>query len=134
MQIEKSFVMKYGPIGDNSIWYRIGCDCMEPKCDLTLELEKVTDHHSIYLNMYKNLHASAYWGYDSDSWRGKVEWLRVLLNKLLLCWKIMTKGYLEISESMIIREQHIDDFIGALQEGKKFLCRHSESQECKNGK
>lgn len=130
MEIKKSFVMKYGPIGDKSIWYRIGCDCMEPNCDLTLELEKDTDHSWIYLNMYKNLHASAHWGYG-EKW-GWFNWLRVLLNKFSLCWKIITKGYLEISESMILKEQQIDDFVDALQEGKKFLCSHSESQECKN--
>lgn len=128
-KIRKNFVMKFGAIGKNSIFYRIACDCTDEQCDLTLELEIDANYKAVYLNLYKKLIASAHWGYNSR-W-GWFDWVRVIKNKIQMCYRIITKGYIEVSESFIIKdEEQIKGFIDALNEGKKFVCDGIDDQRC----
>lgn len=103
---------------DDSIYYRIACQCGEQNCDLQLELEYDKDIGSINLHMHKNLRASAHWG---GYWK-YCDFIRVWWKKLGMIWTLATKGYIEISEeTMIHGEEHINNFIEALQQGKKFI-------------
>ena len=117
--MEKNYVMKFGQIGQ-SIFYRVACDCTDPQCDITLDLEYDEDIKRVCLNMYKTLRASAHWDY-TGRW-GWFDWVRILLNKIKMCWTITTKGYIELSETFFLcEEKQIDDFINALHEGRKIL-------------
>ena len=109
--------MKLDEIG-NSIYYRVACQCGSQDCDLVLELEYDKDFDCINIRMYKKLHASAHWG---DYW-DHFDFIRVLWNKIKMCSIVMTKGYVEITEETMIQgEEHIDSFISALQQGKRFI-------------
>ena len=48
-----------------------------------------------------------------------------------MCWTLITKGYIQVAEETMIQgEEHIDNFIAALQQGKKFIVgKESEWQE-----
>jgi len=103
---------------DDAIYYRVACQCGNQDCDLMLELDYDKEFGSINLHMYKKLAASADWG---NYWE-HFDFIRVGWNKIKMCWTIITKGYIEISEdTMISDEEHIDNFIVALQQGKKFI-------------
>ena len=103
---------------DDSVFYRVACDCGEPECDLTLVLSYDKKYGFLELCMYKNLKASAHWG---GFWK-YCDFLRVWKNKLKLTWTLLTKGYIEINEESLFKsEEHIDNFIKALQQGKKFI-------------
>jgi hypothetical protein len=103
---------------DDSIYYRVACQCGEPECDLTLTLSFDKKCGFLELVMYKNLKASAHWG----SFWNYFDFIRVWKNKLKMIWIIATKGYIEVCEENLIQgEEHIDNFILALQQGKKFI-------------
>ena len=118
--------MKLDEIGD-SVYYRIACQCGNQDCDLTLEMEYDKDFDAINVRMYKKLHASTHWG---EGWT-YFDFIRVLWNKIKMSSIVITKGYIEVvEETMIQGEEHIDSFIEALQQGKKFIVgKEKEWQE-----
>jgi len=108
---------------DDAVFYRVACQCGDQKCDLVLEIEYDKECESINLNMSKLLAASAHWGRDWDYF----DFIRVWGNKVKLCLKIIFKGYIEVSETTMIQgEEHINGFISALQQGKKFIVGKEE--------
>lgn len=112
---------------DDSIYYRVACQCGDPQCDLTLEIDYDKKIGTINLFMSKKLMASAHWG---GYWK-YCDFIRVIWKKLGMIWDIATKGYIEVSEETMIQgEEHIDNFIEALQQGKKFMIgKEKEWQE-----
>jgi hypothetical protein len=108
-------VMRIHEFGD-AIYYRIACDCGEPNCDLTIEFEYDKDLNHVNLIIYKNLRASAHWG----GYWNHFDFIRVFWNKIKMMWAILTRGYIEVCEGTLLTDfEHIDNFIKALQEGKK---------------
>ena len=105
---------------EKAITYRVACNCGDEKCDMTLDLEKDDNLCMIFLNIYKNLHWSSYWG--STNWFKNI-WLRI---KCAL--KVLFTGYIEIQESFIMREDQINGFIKALEEGKDYLKNKSSAE------
>jgi len=96
---------------EDAIFYRASCDCGSPDCDLTLELEKDKELQMIFLNMYKNLSWSSYWG-DGDIWYKNL-WLRI---KCAL--KVLFTGYIQVEESFIFKDiKQIEHFTNAINEG-----------------
>jgi hypothetical protein len=135
---EKNYVMKFGALGDAdgvaggvSVFYRIACNCTDQDCDMVLEIEKDDDYHGIYLNIYKHLKASAHWGYTSE-WE-PFDFVRVFINKIRMCCRIMFKGYIEVSEAFIMREEkHIESFREALLEGINYVERREQNENESN--
>lgn len=116
---------------NDAIYYRVTCDCGEPRCDLTLEFEHDKEIGYISLNIYKNLIASAHWG---GCWN-HFDFIRVWKNKIKIIFTIIFKGYVEVCEGTLLKDiEHIDNFIKALEEGKKriqpdcVLCPDSRSK------
>lgn len=107
--------MKTNEFG-NAVFYRIACDCGSNEHDLHIEFEKDPEiPEMIFLNFYKKLEWSSYWG-DDD------KWYKNLRNRIKGALKILFKGYIEVEESFILGgEEHIDSFIKALEEGKQYL-------------
>jgi hypothetical protein len=97
---------------DDSIMYRMSCDCMSPECDLIIELEKDKDGF-IFLNLYKNLEWASY--YNADVWYKRL-WLRITC-----AFRLLFTGYIRVEETFVMREPQIDGFMKALKEGKKHL-------------
>jgi hypothetical protein len=119
----------------DSIFYRVCCDCGDPDCDLTLEFEYDKDINYVTLNIYKNLRASAHWG---DYW-DHFDFIRIWWNKIKMIWIILTKGYIEVCEETMLKDiEHIDNFIKALEEGKRrvkpdcMLCEDSRLKAYKH--
>ena len=105
----------------DSIFYRVGCECGNERCDLTFELEWDKELKMIFLNLYKNLCWSSYWQ-DDDKWYKNI-WCRIKGASKLLIF-----GYIKVSECLIIKDvDHIDAFIEALQKGKEKLKTYEES-------
>jgi len=100
----------------DAIFYRVACDCGSDEHDLHMEFEKDSEiPEMIFLNFYKKLVWSSYWG-DHDKWYRNF-WLRIKG-----ATKMIFKGYIEVEESFILRgEDHIDSFIEALEEGKQYM-------------
>lgn len=107
--IEKNVMQLYEY--KDMIVYRVSCECGSKECDMTLELEK--DHDMIFLNIYKNLHLDTSWE-ERNFFKGL--WLRI---KYAL--KILFVGRVTVEESFIMKENQINGFIKALEEGKAKL-------------
>lgn len=114
--IEKN-VMKVSEF-DDSITYRISCDCGSKDCDLTLDLEKDPDLDMVFLNLYKDLAWSSYWQ-SGDNWFKNI-WLRIKC-----AFRILSTGYIKVEESFVMREEQIEGFIKALEEAKEKLTSKS---------
>lgn len=99
---------------EKSIMYRAACDCTDQNCDITLDMEIDESTKMIILALYKKLHWSSYWK-DDDNWF-KNKWLRIKG-----ATKLLFTGYIEVEEYFYMYENQIDDFIKAIQEGKKKL-------------
>lgn len=107
-------VMKTNEFND-SVYYRIACSCGSGDDDLTIEFErdpKIPD--MIFLNFYKDLAWSSHWG-DSN-------FFNRIWRRIKTSLKILFTGYIEVEESFVLQgEEHINSFIKALEEGKKFV-------------
>lgn len=122
MKIEEQNVMKFS-IGKTGVYYRVACDCKQPECDMELSLEKDEDFPGIYCTFTKTLRAFAdlYSEAWLDGW-GWADFIRIFKNKLILCWKIIFTGKIEVSEVLILRNKtQISNLLLALMEGRSFL-------------
>lgn len=107
-------VMKIDEFKD-SVFYKVACDCGEDEHTLAIEFEYDKEiPEMIFLNFYKKIAWSSYWG-DSNIF--KKGW-----NRIKAATRILFTGYIDLEESFIIRgEKHVDSFIEALEEGKKYM-------------
>lgn len=104
-------VMKVHEFND-AIFYRVACECGDEDCDLTLELEKDKDFDFIFLNMFKKLRWSSYWGRD--------KWYQKLWKRITGSMTLLFKGWVEVEEAFVFKDQeHIESFISALREGQE---------------
>ena len=125
--MKKNYVMKFDDWGD-SVFYRVACNCTEQDCDMTLELERDKEYNALYLNIYKRLRASAHWGYTSK-WGG-FDFVRVLINKIRMCCRIMFSGYIEVSEAFIMKdEKHIESFREVILDGIQYLKKGEQNEK-----
>jgi len=97
---------------DNAVWYRVACDCGDPRCDLTLEFEHDDRFGDmVFMNMYKNLYWSSYWQSNNPF---KNIWLRIKG-----AFKILFTGYVKIEESFVFKgAEHLDSLVLAIKEGQ----------------
>lgn len=94
---------------DDSIFYRVACDCTDDEHDVRLELE--TDELGI---LTMRIYANFQWvSYYANTWYGRI-WERIITPI-----KMLITGRVEVyHEILFLHENHIDAFIAAMEEGK----------------
>lgn len=108
-------VMKLKEYND-LVFYRIGCDCMSPDCDLTLSLEYIGDFNMVELTIYSDLE----WNdiHDLSNWT----WPFMLWNRIKTALKVLVKGKIRVESGLVIQnKEHLKAFADALEEGIKHL-------------
>ena len=101
---------------EKAIFYKASCLCGEE--EVTIELEK-DDFDQISMNIYATIRHSVYYG----NWNWFSQQRRRLINTL----KYLFLGELKMQTEIIMDdERQIDDFIKALEEGKKRLKMRSK--------
>jgi hypothetical protein len=111
-----------------SIWYKACCDCGgDDEVDMEMEFDKRTG----YINLYFWKTVKLYEPYIyNESILDKIE---RYLRRVGTCIKILFTGYAEMNESFLLREEdHINDFIKALEEGKKKCIEWREKRKNEN--
>lgn len=107
--------------GDSpSIYYKVACDCGETDHILTACL----DHEQNYvtLTLSQNIAWSSYYG--RQSWFGRLK------SRIINATKVLFQGYLVAEGSLILNgEEHIKNFITALEEGKEYVKEAREESE-----
>jgi hypothetical protein len=126
---------------DDKTWhmYRAACQCGNPKCDLSLELEYDREINDVTLTLYKDLYYCSYWFADcrdSFKWVTKIlgkkrgvdvqDWLedkyyiaKDIWYRLKGAVRLLFTGRIELEEAFLFEnEEQIDAFLNALNEGK----------------
>lgn len=109
---------------DSKKWvmYRVACDCGDSDHDLTLDIEY--DDGFVVVNIYGKVLWSAYFGGHGFFRR---QW-----EKIKACFKIIFKGYIEMEEGLLLRnEEHINNVARALLEGRKQVAKFNEENQIK---
>jgi hypothetical protein len=107
----------------DSIYYRIACGCGSNDHDTTIEFEYDKDLPGmVFINFHKKLVWSSHYGTGNFITRF---WKRITG-----ALKILFLGYIEVEESLILRDkEHIDGFIEALEEGKRYIMESDRLDE-----
>lgn len=110
----------------NSIFYSVKCDCTSDDCNITLELEYDKDFKNIILHLYDTLNYPYFISESSISFIRKFEEIK---ERIIDSMKLLFTGKLEVSGELLLRdESHINSFIAALEEGKKYLKDNNENE------
>lgn len=103
---------------ENEIFYRISCDCMNPKDDINVDVEYEDDILTVTLD---GIHQIADWWYH-PTWIGRI-WKRIRMSL-----QILFTGYMEThGEFLLLEEKHIDSIINLLQDIKDR--KHSKGKD-----
>ena len=124
-------VMFMDKFGDESIWYRISCDCGSKDCDTYMEFEFDKRLNMLFLNFHKDVIVAEPYD-DTENIIDKMEryWKRFCKSMRLLF-----TGYLKMEESFNLQdEEHINNFIDALHEGRDYILEgRKKNEEKRNG-
>lgn len=117
-----SFVNNYDYKDGKSIWYKIDCDCGSDEHATTIEMEYDKSMNILSIHFYKEVSYSAWSFWKDDDFFGKVkDAYRIIIRRIKGSIKVLFTGHLPMSDEFIlINEQHINDFIEALQEAKQY--------------
>lgn len=96
MQAEKPAegILKQGDFGDAKFYY-IQCECTDPDCAHTIEVE--ADEVDVSVHLYHTQHTK---------WWEKNRWRQI--------WQILTKGYAEMQTTIVLKEQTAINYANVL--------------------
>lgn len=101
----------------DGVIYRANCGCSSTECGLVLELEYDPEINDVSLNMYQKLFYCSWFGIDINS---KLFWLKDMWYRFKGAIKLIHTGRIELEEAFLLNdEKQIDDFVFALQEGRR---------------
>lgn len=97
-------ILKHGDFGDAKFYY-VQCDCTDPDCAHTLEVE--ADEIEVSVHIYSTVHTK---------WWEKNRWKQI--------WQILTKGYADMQTTLVLNEQtalnYADTLVSAMDDVKEF--------------
>jgi hypothetical protein len=95
----------------SSVMYKVNCACSGGECDSMIDISFDKDFGHIDVEFYKTI----MWGtYYQKKWWWEKGWLRIKM-----ATQILFKGFTEHEGSFMLEgEDHLNDFITALQEGR----------------
>jgi len=100
-----------------SVFYRISCDCDDAEHDMMIEFE--FDRGIMEIFLYKTFYWKHYYAW--------CHWYEKIWKRISASARILFGGYIEMQgDLLIVEEEHIDAFIEALQEGKGKLKKWKE--------
>lgn len=92
-------ILKHGDYGD-AMFYYVECDCGDPDCAHTIEVE--ADDMHVQVHLYHTQHTK---------WWQKNRWQQI--------WQILTKGYAEMQTTIVLKEQTALNYSAALKSAMK---------------
>lgn len=97
-------ILKQGDFGPAKFYY-VQCDCSDPDCSHTLEVE--ADDMHVQVHIYSTVHTK---------WWEKNRWKQI--------WQLLTKGYAEMQTTTVLSEQaalnYADTLVSAMDDVKEF--------------
>ena len=97
-------ILKQGDFGLAKFYY-VQCDCSDPDCAHTLEVE--ADDMHVQVQIYNTVHTK---------WWEKNRWKQI--------WQLLTKGYADMQTTLVLNEQtalnYADTLVSAMDDVKEF--------------
>lgn len=110
----------------NFVMYRAMCDCQDGDHDATISFEYDKEFNEVELHFYKKTAWCTNW---NDPWY-KSAWRRIRDSL-----KMLITGYIELDDDFLIRDQeHIDNVITAMIDGRVMMRRTQEEERMKESK
>jgi hypothetical protein len=100
---------------EDSIFYKADCDCGDKDCEVMIEVTAIRNTSMISLNFYKtiNMHYFKYY----KNWF--VQKFYNIINRFKYAFIILFTGEISLESEFILNgEEHIDNFVKAIEEGK----------------
>lgn len=108
---------------ENSVFYRIACDCADPEHDMSMEMS-VDKFPVMELNLYWNTETTLFWG--TSNWF-KLQWDKLkIITRLIFTSRITLQG-----NFLLCDEAHINSLIDALKEGRDKLKANMEDENAR---
>ena len=104
-------ILKQNDWGDSK-WYYVACDCSDPDCAHTVEIE--ADEYNVTVYVYTKS-TTTFWS--------KRRWHQI--------WQILTKGYTEMETTVILREQQALNYAATLTNAVNDVKQFKEQQRKK---
>lgn len=110
---------------ENSIWYKVFCDCEDDDHTCTIEIEYDPEINMLVLNFYKNVCYD--WWSCKDNILGKIQ---NLINRIKKAIRLIFTGTLEMQEFFMLQDiSHIQNFIEAMQEGAGYCIEEKKKHD-----
>jgi hypothetical protein len=118
---------------ENSISYVLSCHCASPDCAAIIDMEFDKEYGGIIsITFYKEFYFFYPTTYTDEILEKIKNWWKGIWWRISSAFKILFIGHIQISSDMTIDpEEHIDDFIKALQEGRDY-CKEARKKWQKN--
>jgi len=108
------------------LFYNVTCDCGDPNCGITLEIEVDDKFGIISVYMCRDLEFE-YWRFNSS---GAINFLKRIWYRLISSIKLFITGNLKTSGNFVlVNLEHINSFIEALQEGRDYCLKSEEERK-----
>ena len=105
---------------ERAVYYKTVCACGSDDHIATIEFEWDEELSRLYLTFYYKIVWSSHWG--------EMNWFKRIWTRIKGATKILFTGYVELEEAFLISgEDHIDDLIEALNEGKNKMVKSCEN-------
>jgi len=157
----KSFVSKKVMLVEerkDSITYRVSCSCLNPNCDVWIDFEIDKEFNLVSLIFYKDVYYFDHYRRDIlwfDDFEEKIidmlngsqrfsdvirylfentieHYLKNFWYRLKKATRLIFTGYLKMNEDFILMdEDHINNFIKVLEEGRDHIKRYMEEEKRK---
>jgi hypothetical protein len=99
-------ILKQGDFGAAKFYY-VQCDCSDPACSHTIEVEADEMVSEVQVHIYSTVHTK---------WWEKNRWKQI--------WQLLTKGYAEMQTTTVLSEQaalnYADTLVSAMDDVKEF--------------
>ena len=98
---------------DTSVWYKTSCACGANEHDCTIVVESDKEHPlDVHMVFYKTISWADYYGKDN--------FIARMVKRVQCALKVLFTGYIELEDEFLFHnEEHINNFIEAMQEGKE---------------
>jgi len=95
---------------EDTIMYRVMCDCKSPDHETTISIEYDKDINMVSLSFYKDVCWCPYW---------ETKWYNKIWKRITGTLRMLFTGYIELEEEFLIQDdEHIKNIITALIDGR----------------
>jgi hypothetical protein len=107
---------------EDRISYTLSCHCGNQDCGATIDMEFDKKYGNLGITFFKEFYFFYPTTYTDEILEKIKNWQKGIWWRISSAFKILFIGHIKISSDIVIdSEEHLDDLIKALQEGKEYV-------------